>query len=57
MGAYKTSMQIDRQLGRPMEVETIIGEPFRIAIINKNVTHYLGMLYHLLRQLSSNARQ
>jgi 2-dehydropantoate 2-reductase len=31
MGAYRTSMQIDRQTGRAMEVEAIVGTPVRIA--------------------------
>ncbi|MGN6367357.1 MAG: 2-dehydropantoate 2-reductase [Phycisphaerae bacterium] len=29
MGAYRSSMQIDRQEGREMEVEAILGEPLR----------------------------
>jgi 2-dehydropantoate 2-reductase len=29
MGAYRTSMHIDRQLGRDLEVEAILGEPAR----------------------------
>lgn len=29
MGAYQTSMQVDRREGRPMEVEAILGEPLR----------------------------
>lgn len=31
MGAYKTSMQIDRQLGRKMEIDAIINRPLQIA--------------------------
>jgi 2-dehydropantoate 2-reductase len=31
MGSYKSSMQLDRQQGRPMEVEAILGEPVRAA--------------------------
>jgi 2-dehydropantoate 2-reductase len=31
MGAYITSMQVDRRQGRPMEVESILGEPLRRA--------------------------
>ncbi|MFI5380194.1 MAG: 2-dehydropantoate 2-reductase, partial [Tepidisphaerales bacterium] len=31
MGAYKTSMQIDRHERRPMELESILGEPLRAA--------------------------
>jgi 2-dehydropantoate 2-reductase len=50
---YKTSMQIDRQLGRPMEVEAIIGEPLRIARMNSIETPLLAMLYNMLRQLDT----
>jgi 2-dehydropantoate 2-reductase len=31
MGPYKTSMQIDRNCGRPMEIEAIIAKPLAIA--------------------------
>jgi 2-dehydropantoate 2-reductase len=31
MGGYRSSMQVDRQEGRPMEVEAILGEPLRRA--------------------------
>jgi 2-dehydropantoate 2-reductase len=31
MGPYRSSMQVDRQAGRPMEVEAILGEPLRRA--------------------------
>jgi len=31
MGAYKSSMQIDRQMNRPLEIEAIIERPLQIA--------------------------
>ena len=31
IGSYKTSMQIDRGEGRPLEMEAIVGRPLRIA--------------------------
>jgi 2-dehydropantoate 2-reductase len=31
MGAYQSSMQIDRQMGRPLEIEAIIERPLRVA--------------------------
>lgn len=31
MGSYRSSMQIDRRLGRPMEIDSIIGAPLRVA--------------------------
>ena len=36
MAAYATSMQIDRQAGRPLEVEAILGEPLRRARRRRN---------------------
>jgi len=48
MGAYKTSMHIDRQTGRRMEVEAIIGEPLRKARGNSVSTPYMEMLYDIL---------
>jgi len=31
MGAYKSSMQIDRQMGRPLETDAIIERPLKVA--------------------------
>ena len=47
MGAYRSSMQIDRQEGRPMEVESILGEPLRQARRAGVNTPNLEMLYHM----------
>ncbi len=44
MGAYRSSMQIDRQLGRPLEVESIIARPVAEA-------DRLGVKAGRLRQL------
>jgi 2-dehydropantoate 2-reductase len=49
MGSYKTSMQIDRQMGRPMEIEAIIGNPLRSAQKSLIPTPIMGMLYDMLR--------
>jgi 2-dehydropantoate 2-reductase len=49
MGAYKTSMQIDRNLGRPMEIEAIIGNPLKLALEKSVATPYMEMLYNILR--------
>lgn len=49
MGAYRSSMQTDRQQGRPLEVEAIIGEPLRQARSAGVPTPMLEMLYHLTR--------
>jgi 2-dehydropantoate 2-reductase len=48
MGDYKTSMHIDRQSGRRMEVEAIIGQPLRKARGNSISTPYMEMLYEIL---------
>jgi 2-dehydropantoate 2-reductase len=48
MGTYKTSMQIDRQMSRPMEIEAIIGNPLAEAARQGVATPALAMLYHLL---------
>ena len=53
MGAYKTSMQIDRRLGRPMEIEAIIARPLRVAEANAVNVPYMSMLYNMLSVLDS----
>jgi 2-dehydropantoate 2-reductase len=47
MGAYMTSMQIDRREGRPMEVESILGEPLRRARAARVETPILCSLYEM----------
>jgi 2-dehydropantoate 2-reductase len=49
MGAYRSSMQIDRQEGRPLEVEAILGEPLRRARARGLPMPELGRLYELVR--------
>jgi ketopantoate reductase len=48
MGAYKSSMQIDRQMGRPLEIEYIIERPLQIArkagLKSPNWEHLLKLL-------------
>ena len=53
MGAYKTSMQIDRQCGRPMEIEAIIAKPLAIAREQGVATPLLAVLYHALTVLGT----
>jgi 2-dehydropantoate 2-reductase len=48
MGAYKTSMQIDRRAGRPMEIEAIIGNPLKLARKISVSTPFMEMLYDTL---------
>jgi 2-dehydropantoate 2-reductase len=47
MGAYRSSMQIDRQERRPMEVESILGQPLRQARRAGVSTPNLEMLYQM----------
>jgi 2-dehydropantoate 2-reductase len=53
MGAYKTSMQVDRQMGRPMEIEAIIGRPMQEARRNSVETPYMEMFYGVLSLLDA----
>jgi 2-dehydropantoate 2-reductase len=48
MGAYKTSMQVDRHMHRPMEIEAIIGAPLKVARGMSMATPYMEMLYDVL---------
>jgi len=47
MGAYRTSMQIDRQEGRAMEIDSILLRPLEIARANGVAAPCMGMLYEL----------
>lgn len=49
MGAYRSSMQIDREAGRPLEVEAILGEPLRQAAAAGVPTPHIQMLYRLVK--------
>lgn len=48
MKPYKTSMMIDYQKKRPMEIESILGEPLRIAKKNKVNVPIIETIYSLL---------
>lgn len=48
MDAYLTSMQIDRQLNRPLEIEAILGEPVRQAESAGVQVPTMRMLYELM---------
>lgn len=48
MGAYASSMQVDRQLKRPLEVEAILGEPLRAARRAGIPAPRLSALYELV---------
>ena len=49
MGPYRSSMQVDRQEGRLMEVEAILGEPLRRAEAKGVKTPILAALYRAAR--------
>jgi 2-dehydropantoate 2-reductase len=53
MGPYRSSMQVDRQEGRSLEIESIFGEPLRQARRAGVSTPRLEMLYQLVRLLPS----
>jgi 2-dehydropantoate 2-reductase len=47
MGAYRTSMQIDRLEGRPLEADAILGRPLAAAAAHGIATPYLQVLYEM----------
>lgn len=51
MHAYKSSMQIDYEMGRPLEVESILGEPVRRARKAGIPVPKMEMLYGIVRRL------
>jgi 2-dehydropantoate 2-reductase len=56
MGPYKSSMQVDRQQGRAMEVEAILGEPLRRARSGGAQTPVLEALYRAARVVDAGIR-
>jgi len=56
MGAYKSSMQIDYESGRPLEVEALLGEPVRRARRAGIPVPRMEMLYALVRRLDAQNR-
>lgn len=51
MKPYKTSMLIDYENKKPLEIEGILGEPLKIAKKYKIETPHLNFSYHLLKFL------
>jgi 2-dehydropantoate 2-reductase len=51
MTPYRTSMKIDYDEGRPLEVEAIFGNPVRMAMAAGVNLPLIGMLYHQLKFL------
>ncbi|PKO15564.1 2-dehydropantoate 2-reductase [candidate division BRC1 bacterium HGW-BRC1-1] len=56
MGAYKSSMQVDYELGRPVEVEAILGEPVRRARRAGIAVPAMELLYGMVRRADQMAR-
>jgi 2-dehydropantoate 2-reductase len=48
MPSYKTSMLLDFENGRPMEIEAIVGNPLRVAQKNSIDTPLVQALYAML---------
>lgn len=56
MGAYRSSMQIDHECGRPLEVEAILGEPVRRAERAGIPVPAMRLLYAIVRRADEIAR-
>ena len=56
MGPYRSSMQVDRQGGRPMEVEAILGEPLRRAGAKGVDVPILAALYRAVSAVDAARR-
>lgn len=51
MKPYRTSMKIDYDEGRPLEVEAILGNPLRAAQGAGGIVPHMEMLYHQVKAL------
>ena len=56
MTPYRTSMKLDYDEGRPLEVETMFGNPLRTATAAGANLPLIGMLYHQLKFLDAKKR-
>ncbi|MGF1457394.1 MAG: putative 2-dehydropantoate 2-reductase [Leptolyngbyaceae cyanobacterium] len=56
MKPYRTSMKIDFDAGRPLEIEAIVGHPLRAAQRVGVDTPRMDMLYHQLKALDARNR-
>ncbi len=56
MQPYRTSMKLDYDAGRPLEVEAIFGRPLRLAQAAGLKVEYLEMIYRQLKFLDSRTR-
>jgi 2-dehydropantoate 2-reductase len=56
MSPYKSSMLIDFETGRPMEVEAILGNGIRAAKRHNLAVPYMESLYGLLKLIDKKIR-
>ncbi len=52
MKPYKTSMLLDYEAGRELEIESILGEPLRIAQKLKVKVPYIENMYYILKHIT-----
>lgn len=52
MGAYRTSTQVDRQMGKPLEFESIFGRPVQVARSKGVAVPLMELLHFALSELS-----
>lgn len=57
LGAFKTSMLQDIEVGRPLEYEALIGVVYEIAQKLGNEVPYIAALYGLIRQLDNSQQR
>jgi 2-dehydropantoate 2-reductase len=57
MTPYRTSMKIDYDEGRPLEVEAIVGNPLRVATAAGTDLPLISMLYRQLKFLDVQNRR
>jgi 2-dehydropantoate 2-reductase len=57
MGAYKSSMQIDYEEGRPLEVEAILGEPVKRARRAGIAVPKMQMVYAIVRRMDKEQQR
>lgn len=57
MGFYRSSMQIDYENGKPLEVEAILGEPLRRARRAGIDTPRMQMLYAIVKRMDAENRK
>lgn len=56
MGPYRSSMQIDQEVGRPIELDAIVGQPLAVAEKHGVPAPAMRMLYRLLSLIAVQNR-